>query len=206
MTPRAPGARDAGQAFPVYVVAVAGLLFVALAVFAVGMAGAARNGARSAADASALAAAQSYRDEVFAGFLRDLGTADAGRRWLTGLGDPPRAACSEAARLAGSNDADDERCRITAGPGPATSFEVTARTRKAVGTSVVPGTEDVHARATARAVLEPRCRPGPGDVPHAGPFLLECDDGRELTVDPGHPDPLLDAKDLFAVRLAATDQ
>lgn len=186
--------------------AVAGLLFVALAVFAVGMAGAARNGARSAADASALAAAQSYRDEVFAGFLRDLGTADAGRRWLTGLGDPPRAACSEAARLAGSNDADDERCRITAGPGPATSFEVTARTRKAVGTSVVPGTEDVHARATARAVLEPRCRPGPGDVPHAGPFLLECDDGRELTVDPGHPDPLLDAKDLFAVRLAATDQ
>ncbi|GAA2922389.1 pilus assembly protein TadG-related protein [Streptomyces thioluteus] len=183
--------------------AVAGLLFVAFAVFAVGMAGAARNGAQSAADASALAAAQSYRDQVFAGFLRDAGTADAGRRWLTGRADPPDTACAEADRLAAGNDADDEGCRVTTGPGPATSFEVTVRTRKAVGKSVVPGTEDIHARAVARAVVEPRCSPKPGD---AAPLLLVCDDGRQLAVDPQHLDPLLDAKALFAVRLAATDQ
>nr|WP_277816858.1 pilus assembly protein TadG-related protein [Streptomyces caatingaensis] len=196
--------RDAGQAFPVYVVAVAGLLFVALAVFAVGMAGASKNGAQSAADASALAAAQSYRDQAFAGFLRDVRTADAGRRWLMGLGDAPASACADADRLAGRNDAEvaGGGCRFTAGPGAATAFDVTVRARKSVGTSVVPGTAHLHAEASARALLAPRCRPEPG----AGPLRLLCDEGRELRVDPDHIDPLLEAKDLFAVRLAATDQ
>ncbi|MEK8172388.1 hypothetical protein NKH77_33525 [Streptomyces sp. M19] len=39
-------AQDAGQAFPIYITAVAGLLFLALAFFAVGQAGATRAEAR----------------------------------------------------------------------------------------------------------------------------------------------------------------
>ncbi|MFE7120718.1 pilus assembly protein TadG-related protein, partial [Streptomyces sp. NPDC057654] len=55
---------DAGQAFPIYITAVVGILFLALAFFAVGQAGAKKNGAQTAADASALAAAQDYRDQL----------------------------------------------------------------------------------------------------------------------------------------------
>lgn len=55
---------DAGQAFPIYVVMVAGLLFLAFAFFAVGKASATRNEAQGAADAAALAAAQDARDTL----------------------------------------------------------------------------------------------------------------------------------------------
>jgi hypothetical protein len=39
---------DAGQAFPIYIVVVGGLLFLAFAYFAVGQAAANRNGAQTA--------------------------------------------------------------------------------------------------------------------------------------------------------------
>ncbi len=77
--------RDAGQTLPIYVVAIGGLLFLALAFFAVGQAAATRNGAQTAADAAALAAGQKYRDDLRKGFLDELRGglgAVAGRRRL----------------------------------------------------------------------------------------------------------------------------
>ena len=55
---------DSGQAFPIYITVVGGLLCLALAYFAVGQAAVNRNGAQSAADAAALAAALNTRDEL----------------------------------------------------------------------------------------------------------------------------------------------
>ena len=52
---------DAGQAFPIYITVVGGLLFLALAYFAVGQATVNRGGAQTAADAASLAAAQYVR-------------------------------------------------------------------------------------------------------------------------------------------------
>jgi hypothetical protein len=65
--PRLAG--DAGQAFPIYITAVAGLLFLALALFAVGQAGATRNGGQTAADAAALGAAEDFRAQLRKGLL-----------------------------------------------------------------------------------------------------------------------------------------
>lgn len=55
---------DAGQAFPIYITVVAGLLFLAFAYLAVGQAAVNRGGAQTAADAAALAAAQDTRDQL----------------------------------------------------------------------------------------------------------------------------------------------
>ncbi|MGV9241848.1 pilus assembly protein TadG-related protein, partial [Streptomyces nigra] len=52
---------DTGQAFPIYITVAAGLLFLAFAYLAVGQAAANRNGAQTAADAAALAAALDTR-------------------------------------------------------------------------------------------------------------------------------------------------
>ncbi|MEV8106004.1 pilus assembly protein TadG-related protein, partial [Streptomyces sp. NPDC088135] len=70
MTARLRG--EAGQAFPIYVVMVAGLLFLAFAFFTVGKAAALRNGAQGAADAAVLAAAQESRKQFEAPFLASL--------------------------------------------------------------------------------------------------------------------------------------
>lgn len=69
---------DAGQAFPIYIMMVAGLLFLALAFFAVGKASALRNEAQGAADASALAAGQSAREQFEAPFIEALWTDSLG--------------------------------------------------------------------------------------------------------------------------------
>ncbi|WP_431042493.1 pilus assembly protein TadG-related protein [Streptomyces sp. P1-3] len=149
---------DAGQAFPIYITAVAGLLFLALVFFAVGQAGAARNGGQTAADAAALAAAQNYRDQLRTRLIESIGSG--GRDWsdiLGGRGVRADGACDDARWFAGRNDAEVTACR----PGylPA-SFTVTIRTRHTVGKSVIPGTERKHATAKAKAVVEPRCAPG----------------------------------------------
>lgn len=94
--------RDRGQAFPIYVMMVAGLLFLALAFFAVGKASALRNGAQGAADASALAAAQSTRERFEAPFIAAL--------WANSiesfLNSPFAPACDAAQGLASDNDAE----------------------------------------------------------------------------------------------------
>ncbi|MFH8349223.1 pilus assembly protein TadG-related protein [Streptomyces sp. NPDC018045] len=224
--------RDAGQAFPVYIVAVAGLLFLALAFFAVGQAAVTRNSAQTAADAAALAAGQKYRDQLSAKLLDAIRTGAPWADLLGGRGVPGDDACANAQWFAGRNDA-DATCTPDAYP---TSFAVEADTRRTVGRSVIPGTESTHASARARAVVEPRCTPGPApdpvpgegdgqgdgsdggqdqggeppadeppaDDPPAGPPAahLTCEDGKEWTVDPADPRDLPEAADLFSVRLA----
>ncbi|MEU7559196.1 pilus assembly protein TadG-related protein [Streptomyces eurythermus] len=164
---------DTGQAFPIYLTVVAGLLFLALAYLAVGQAAVNRGGAQTAADAAALAAAQETRDQ-----LADL--------WRENLDDPASwgaifegagagDSCWRADQLAALNDA-AVRCAFDA----PLSYVVDARADKSVGDSIVPGTENVHATAHARAVIEPLCTPpetppgppgppGPSEEPTAPP-------------------------------------
>ncbi|MEW1673286.1 pilus assembly protein TadG-related protein [Streptomyces noursei] len=212
--------RDAGQTLPIYVVAIGGLLFLALAFFAVGQAAATRNGAQTAADAAALAAGQKYRDDLRKGFLDELrggGAADlvAWEELLNGRGVPSGAACENAGWFAGRNDAAVSSCTPDSWP---TSFAVTVKTRHAVGDSVIPGTGNTHAEAEAKAVVAPRCTVGPpaggptagpapspggqdGPAPAPAPRTLTCD-GKGWTLDPDRPQDLPTAADLFSVRLA----
>ncbi|MEU9110256.1 pilus assembly protein TadG-related protein [Streptomyces sp. NPDC048483] len=214
--------RDAGQAFPLYIVAVAGLLFLAFALFAVGQAAATRNSAQTAADAAALGAAQSYRDGLHRALRKALQGDDAWEDLLKAMGAPTDTACTNARWFAGKNDADVTGCTPDSWP---TSFAVRVKTRGTVGDSIVPGTEHTHASARARAVVDPRCtvrpakggqRPGDGGDAHkkgsgkkgsgkkepgSGKIELTCD-GKPWTLDPEHLDPFPRPADFFAVRLA----
>ncbi|MGW1374874.1 pilus assembly protein TadG-related protein [Streptomyces sp. NPDC002446] len=208
--------RDAGQAFPLYIVAVGGLLFLALAFFAVGQAAATRNGAQTAADAAALAAGQKYRDLLTKGVLDGIrdGSYESDRAaWedlLNGRGAPSEAACRSAAWFAGRNDAEVASCTPDSWP---TSFAVTVRTRDTVGRSVIPGTESKHASAGAKSVVGPRCTLDPAgdddgrggkdgkDSPEPAAIKITCD-GEGWTLDPGNLHDLPEAFDLFSVRLA----
>ncbi|MET9293748.1 pilus assembly protein TadG-related protein [Streptomyces sp. NPDC003077] len=215
-----PGRRDAGQALPFYIVAVAGLLFLAFAFFAVGQAAAKRNDAQSAADAAALAAGQKYRDQLGEGLLDALLSGTDPGDLLDGRGIGSGEACAQAERFAQRNRA-GATCEPSSWP---TSFAVKVTTDDTVGHSVVDVTESTHAEAAATSVVEPRCslRPGPtpspspsssatppatggddgddgqGDGP--APVRLLCE-GKEWTVDPAHPQDLPEASDLFSVRL-----
>ncbi|NUQ99513.1 MAG: hypothetical protein HOY79_24160 [Streptomyces sp.] len=192
---------DAGQAFPIYITVVAGLLFLAFAYLAVGQAAATRNSAQTAADAAALAAAQDTRDKLAA-------------QWKDVLLDPTkwqdildgRAAvldgCPRANQLAEQNDA-----HVIIGQCEGhlwdLSYTVKVETNKTVGDSIVPGTETRHATATAKAVIEPLC---PFELPGGsarGDVLpgLTCKD-RYWKLDPNAPSGLPEPKDLFDVHLA----
>ncbi|GGR99607.1 hypothetical protein GCM10010269_43130 [Streptomyces humidus] len=179
---------------------VAGLLFLALAYLAVGQAGANRNGAQTAADAAALAAALDTRDQL----------AD---EWVLSVRDPAEwqaifhgadavfDGCGRADQLAAQNDASRLECGRAAGLLP--GYTVRVQTAKAVGDSIVPGTENLHAKATATAVIEPACTfvlpgRGPADAPLPA---LTCD-GVEWRPDPEHPTELPGPEDLFDVHLA----
>ncbi|MFE2185803.1 pilus assembly protein TadG-related protein [Streptomyces sp. NPDC059455] len=224
MTARRDLRSDAGQAFPIYITAVAGLLFLALALFAVGQAGATRNGGQTAADAAALAAAQDYRDQLRKGFLEAIANGSAWDDLLDGRGLGSTNACDQAQWFADQNGADVTDCS-----GPdflPTSFTVTVKTHKPVGKTVIPGTESQYGEATAKAVVTPRCTdksPDDGGKDDDGgggkddgkggdggkddgkddkpPIDLLCD-GIDLTIDPTRLDLFPDAKDLFSVHLA----
>ncbi|MFF5564414.1 pilus assembly protein TadG-related protein [Streptomyces sp. NPDC012623] len=219
---------ESGQAAPIYITMVAGLLFLALAFFAVGQAGATRGSAQSAADAAALAAAQESRDLfredlltnlLKPGFLDDvfngnpIGTADG---------------CAAAARFADENKADLDNTADGRGCGRSNAyhwgFSVNVITQKPMGSSILPGTETKYAKAQATAVVQPRCTfkaaeeeegeeepPGNGDDPEneddsdsggqPSPGTLVCG-GTYVPIDPEHLDLLPDIADLFSVRLA----
>ncbi|WP_432010553.1 pilus assembly protein TadG-related protein [Streptomyces cucumeris] len=180
MTARRDLRSDAGQAFPLYITAVAGLLFLALALFAVGQAGATRNGGQTAADAAALAAGQDYRDRLRAELLKAIVDGGAWDDLLNGRGLGAGNACEQAGWFAGKNDAEVTGC--TPGYLP-TSFTVTVRTREPVGDTVIPGTERQYAKARAKAVVSPRCAvsPMPSPTPTSEPPADddEGDDGDE---------------------------
>ncbi|MFE7647954.1 pilus assembly protein TadG-related protein [Streptomyces phaeoluteigriseus] len=193
--PRAHG--DAGQVFPIYLTVVAGLLFLAFAYFAVGQAAVNRNGAQTAADAAALAAAQEARDQ-----LADL--------WIVDVRDPAKwqgifdgngadDTCWRAFELAAMNDAGNVDC----GPDGLLGYSVTVQANKPIGASVVPGTADRRAHASATAVIEPLCTfQVPGEEAD-GDLLpkLTCEDG-DWELDPEDLTDLPAPEDLFDVHLA----
>ncbi|MFE9780954.1 pilus assembly protein TadG-related protein [Streptomyces sp. NPDC005775] len=220
--------RDRGQAFPIYIVMVAGLLFLAFAFFAVGQASATRNGAQGAADAAALAAAQEARDDLAVPFLAALREPNGLHEFLANH-RYFEAGCWKARELAAANrshlhsdgsfsrplcgwDEGFVRDRVT----------VSVETDYTVGSSVIPSTKTTHGKATATAVIEFRCSPklrdepsddtasdvgDDGDDEGGKPDLpiptLECDgQDRGLEVDPDHPE-LWEAvaKTIFAVHL-----
>ncbi|MFB7373340.1 pilus assembly protein TadG-related protein [Streptomyces sp. NPDC056222] len=204
-----------GQAFPIYITVVAGLLLLAFAYFAVGQAAATRNGAQTAADAAALAAAQDARDQLRDGWLEVILNPDRWGEFLKGEVYSRDTACQQAASFAAKNDAElwGERCSpLSVGE---EGFQVEVRTLNTVGESVIPGTEKRHATAKAKAVIEPLCTfeepdvpapsesatPDPGSDEEPPPILgLTCD-GVPWTIDPDRP-RLPRAIDLFTVRLA----
>jgi hypothetical protein len=178
---------------------------LAFAYFAVGQAAANRNGAQTAADAAALAAAQDTRDQL------------AGR-WLQDFRDPTKwqdafdgnvtvaVSCWRAYQLASQNEAHVESCE----PAGALGYRVDVETDAPVGDSIVPGTENQHARAHATAVIEPLCtfEPlGEGAEPDELPQLTCWDKdegkGKPWNLDPDTPADLLpEPQDLFDVHLA----
>ncbi|NUR44101.1 MAG: hypothetical protein HOV73_28875 [Streptomyces sp.] len=190
---------DAGQAFPIYITVVGGLLFLAFAYLAVGQAAANKNGAATAADAAALAAAQDRRDQ-----LADL--------WVTDVLDPTKwqdifdgnaegldPSCERADQLAAQNDAVVLSC---APVGPL-AYTVEVRTNKTVGESVIPGTEDKQSTASATAEIESLCTFEPPAEDAADDVLprLACKD-RNWDLDPEDLGVLPEPEDLFDVHLA----
>ena len=198
MRPRRYG--DAGQAFPIYITVVGGLLFLAFAYFAVGQAAVNRNGAQTAADAAALAAAQETRKQL----------AD---EWVTDVLDPTKwqgifngggvdfEGCAQADQLAAQNDADVLRCT----PNPfLLRYEVEVRTRKPMGESIVPITATQKSKAPAAAVIEPLCTfklPADGAGADVLPQLT-CKDNKTWDLDPEDLTDLPGPEDLFDVHLA----
>ncbi|WNC03018.1 pilus assembly protein TadG-related protein [Streptomyces sp. CGMCC 4.7035] len=192
---------DRGQTLPIYIWLTGILLFAAVAFFVFAQAASARNGAQSAADAAALAAAQDSRDELMTDLQDAVGHEDDWLDWLDGK--PPANAGADAAarRLAGENDATVlgvQQVMRNGYPG----FQVDVQTNYTVGKSIIPGTESKHAKAQAIAVIEPRCTFAQ-DADPKKLVQLDCD-GQVVDIDPEdfHSDDLPDASVLFSVHLA----
>ncbi|WP_309318184.1 pilus assembly protein TadG-related protein [Streptomyces salinarius] len=191
--------RDAGQAFPIYITVVAGLLFLALAYLAVGQAATNRNGAQTAADAAALAAAQETRDQLAGEWVDNLQDPNSWERIFEGAGAGLKDPCWRAAQLASRNDAHLDGC---APDGPL-GYRVEVTAEDSVGESIVPGTENKYAHASALAVIEPKCEAQlpDGDGKEDAAVRLTCED-QAWELDPEDPPELPKPQDLFDVQLA----
>ncbi|MEU9550754.1 pilus assembly protein TadG-related protein [Streptomyces werraensis] len=195
---------DSGQAFPIYITVVGGLLFLAFAYLAVGQAAANRNGAQTAADAAALAAAQERRDQLSGAWVENLLDPEKWQDIFDGMAAGLTPTCWRAEELAASNDATVLNCYADG----LLSYTVEVQTNKTVGDSIVPGTETKKSRATATAVIEPRCGfelPAEGEEADEAERLptLNCKGGIDWELDPEAPQDLLPKPDdLFDVHLA----
>ncbi|MEU6333277.1 pilus assembly protein TadG-related protein [Streptomyces cellulosae] len=195
---------DSGQAFPIYITVVGGLLFLAFAYLAVGQAAANRNGAQTAADAAALAAAQERRDQLSGAWSKNLLDPEKWQDIFDGMAEGLTPSCWRADQLAAANDATVLSCNADGLLG----YTVEVQTNKTVGDSIVPGTETKKSRARASAVIEPRCGfelPPEGDEADEEEKLptLNCKDGVDWELDPEAPEDLLPKpEDLFDVHLA----
>ncbi|MGW0827443.1 pilus assembly protein TadG-related protein [Streptomyces sp. NPDC002845] len=204
MRPRRPFG-DRGSTLPIYIWLSGILLFAAFAFFAFAQAAFARNGAQTAADAAALAAAQEARDELLLDFGNAIGGDDDWLDWLDLPGDvglPADGATAAAQQLAAENDS-----TVQGGAQPIVvdgypGFRVDIQTNYTVGDSIIPGTEGMQAQAHAVAVVKPRCE---FDVDADPTQLVELDcDGETVNIDPEDfdPDDLPDASVMFSVHLA----
>ncbi|MEU8561180.1 pilus assembly protein TadG-related protein [Streptomyces cyaneofuscatus] len=197
-----PLCKDRGQAFPIYVMMVAGLLFLALAFFAVGKAAALRNGSQGAADAAALAAAQTAREDIETLFIAalPLETLDLFLRKPFESLRP----CAEARRLADANESDLLSCSAEyAYP----RYEITAQVegRNPVDSPVLPGSDRQFATAKATALIEFRCTWKAIDTTNDGVkdlYIFTCRNGAVFEISTSSPpDWVRVSKDLFDVRL-----
>ncbi|MGW2707458.1 pilus assembly protein TadG-related protein [Streptomyces sp. NPDC001356] len=193
-----PRQRDDGQAFPIYITVVAGLLFLALAYLAVGQAAVNRSGAQTAADAAALAAAQDVRDQLAGQWVKDLTDPTKWQDIFDGnadIADP----CGRAGQLAAQNDAHLDDCY----PVSPRKYEAEVTTNKSVGDSVVPTTENIKSTASATAEIQPLCtfKPPGDDAEDDKLPALSCD-GKVWELEPDDQAGLPKPEDLFDVHLA----
>ncbi|UFQ20321.1 MULTISPECIES: pilus assembly protein TadG-related protein [Streptomyces] len=193
---------DSGQTLPLYIWLTGILLFIAFAFFAFAQAASARNGAQSAADAAALAAAQDARDELMDGLELAIGEGGDWIDWLAGDEYTGGGARGAADALAAENDS------TVIGFGPTEvngypGFRAEIETTYTVGDSIIPGTENQHAKAEATAIVKPRCDVAPSVDPKKA-VQFDCDGGESFEIDPDdyQPGDLPDASVLFSVHLA----
>ncbi|MEW2261025.1 pilus assembly protein TadG-related protein [Streptomyces sp. NPDC047853] len=188
---------DAGQAFPIYITVVGGLLLLALAYFAVGQAAATRSDAQSAADAAALAAALETRDRLADEWLANVLDPETWRDIFEGEVPVPDS-CWRAHELAALNDAS-----VDCGSDGMLGYTVVAETNGTVGDTIVPGTEDQRATESASAVIEARCdfKPLAEDAGDDVLPVLSCK-GEDWEFDPDDLSVLPEPEDLFDVHLA----
>ncbi|MGW2593274.1 pilus assembly protein TadG-related protein [Streptomyces sp. NPDC001515] len=193
---------EAGQAAPLYITAVTGLLFLALIFFTFGEADVKRNGAQSAADASALAAAKQSRslmklelkamvmDRVF--YTKVFNTPFGG----SGIG----GGCWKAYEFAEHNNATVDSC------GPPMSGDwgarVAVRGKTPMTAKLVSGAKGKRAKSHATAVVESRCKfiPNP-DWTSTSIGTVVCSSGVTWVVSPKALASMPDMPDLFSVRL-----
>ncbi|WLW52528.1 pilus assembly protein TadG-related protein [Streptomyces sp. SX92] len=195
---RPPRGNDAGQAFPIYITVVAGLLFLAFVYLAVGQAAANRNSAQTAADAAALAAALDTRDKLADEWVENVLDPNKWQDIFNGNG-VPFDGCGRAYELAAQNDA-TATCGFADGLFPGYTVEV--ETNTAVGDSIVPGTENMHSKASATAVIEPICTFDPPGEDAGDDVLPELDCDEDWKLDPDDLTDLPGPEDLFDVHLA----
>ncbi|CAM5382546.1 pilus assembly protein TadG-related protein [Streptomyces violaceorubidus] len=189
---------DAGQAFPIYITVVGGLLFLALAYFAVGQAAATRSEAQTAADAAALAAALETRDRLTDQWIAHILEPDSWQRIFDGDAHVPNG-CWRAHQLAARNGA-----KADCEPDGPLGYTVVAETNDSVGDTIVPGTEGRKATQTATAVIEARCwfEPLAEDTDDDVLPSLSCKGGEDWDLNPDDLSDLPKPDDLFDVHLA----
>ncbi|GAB2867007.1 pilus assembly protein TadG-related protein [Streptomyces deserti] len=179
---------------------VGGLLFLAFAYFAVGQAAVNRNGAQTAADAAALAAAQDTRDQLAGQWLEDV--LDPAKWQDIFDGDVAVLdGCGRAAQLAAQNDAQLDAAAGGCLPQTPLRYTVHVKSNEPVGESIVPGTEDKYSHASASAVIEPRCEL-PGEDAGDGVLPQLTCGGETWDLDPDDLTDLPGPEDLFDVHLA----
>ncbi|GHA96980.1 pilus assembly protein TadG-related protein [Streptomyces thermoviolaceus] len=187
---------DGGQAFPIYITVVAGLLFLAVAYFAVGQAAVNRSSAQTAADAAALAAAQETRDQLAGEWVKDVLDPTKWKDIFEGKAPGLRSPCWRASQLAQWNDAHLLACDADG----LLSYTVEVQTNKSMGKSLVPITSTKRSKARATVVIEPLCTfQGLPESDHDRLPRLFCKKIWDL--DPKHLTDLPEPKDLFGVRL-----
>ncbi|MFH8704489.1 pilus assembly protein TadG-related protein [Streptomyces rubrogriseus] len=189
---------DAGQAFPIYITVVGGLLLLALAYFAVGQAAGTRSEAQTAADAAALAAALETRDRLADQWIDNVREPDSWQDIFEGKVAVPNA-CWRAQELAARNDAG-----VDCEPDGLLGYRVSAETNDTVGDTIVPGTEDQKATESATAVIEARCslKPPAEDAETDALPSLACKGGEDWDLKPDDSSDLPKPEDLFDVHLA----
>ncbi|MEU2608604.1 hypothetical protein [Streptomyces albus] len=121
---------------------------------------------------------------MFDGFLDALGDEDAWQDWLDAAAPLSGDGCGQAARLAGRNRSDLLSCEPVTREGD-DGYSVRIETRFDTGDTLIPGTGHRTARATATAVLRPRCVPAPGDETgdEAGDESGEGEEGEEADAE-----------------------